>query len=350
SASLEQFISDGKTMYQTYISPIGWTIDEGELWIDGEAPVRLCRYADVPMCVSSYSRGGDWSGELVDVGAGTSDADYEGKELKGKVALAYGYAENVVNHAVLKYGAVGAVIYPAANDRRDHPDMIRYNGLWTRAENVSVSAAMIEIVRTLQTLIASGKLAAPRKTIHFIWVPEYFGTAAYLTKHPEIRSCDDAPPNTGCVLANLNMDMVGEDTVKTNGRFYVTRAPMSVPSFLDALLPDVIEQTRDANLFAPTGSRNWWPADVIPYFQGSDHDMFLALGVPSSMLGHDPDWTHHTSEDTPDKTDASEFRRVGVLAATAAYWIASADDAAWQRLAPAVAAEQLRANAARLVE
>src|SRR5207244_8868507 len=97
---------------------------------------------------------------------------------------------------------------------------------------------------TLQTLIASGKLAAPRKTIHFIWVPEYFGTAAYLTKHPEIRSCDDAPPNTGCVLANLNMDMVGEDTVKTNGRFYVTRAPMSVPSFLDALLPDVIEQTR----------------------------------------------------------------------------------------------------------
>jgi len=425
SASLEQFISDGKTMYQTYISPMGWTIDEGELWIEGDAPVRLCRYADVPMCVSSYSRGGDWSGELVDVGAGTSDADYEGKDLKGKVALAYGYAENVVDHAVLKYGAVGAVIYPAANDRPDHPDMIRYNGLWTRAEdasrtsgsfqisanqyaglkslmakgpvrvrghiaatlgegglslvharikgtenpdqevivtahldhpkwsandNASGSAAMIEIVRTLQTLIASGKLAAPRKTIHFIWVPEYFGTAAYLTKHTEIRSCDDAPANGACVLANLNMDMVGEDTVKTNGRFYVTRAPMSVPSFLDALLPDVIEQTREANLFAPTGTRNWWPADVIPYFQGSDHDLFLALGVPSSMLGHDPDWTHHTSEDTPDKTDASEFRRVGVLAATAAYWIASADAAAWDRLAPAVAAEQFRASAARLIE
>lgn len=425
TASLEQFASDGKTMYQTYISPIGWSINEGELWIDGESPVRLCRYADVPMCVSSYSRGGDWSGELVDVGAGTSDADYEGKDLKGKVALASGYAENVVNHAVLKYGAVGAVIYPAASDRPDHPDMIRYNGLWTRAENVSRmsgsfqisanqyasikalmakgpvrvrghidatladgllslvhtrikgtetpeqevivtahldhpkwsandnasgSAAMIEIVRTLQSLIASGKLAAPRKTIHFIWVPEYFGTVAYLTKHPEVRSCDDVDAKSGCVVANLNMDMVGEDTVKTNGRFYVTRAPMSVTSFLDALLPDVIEQTREANLFAPTGTRNWWPADAIPYFQGSDHDLFLALGVPSSMLGHDPDWTHHTSEDTPDKTDASEFRRVGVLAATAAYWIASADDAAWQRLAPAVAAEQLRANAARLVE
>ncbi|MEA2569937.1 MAG: hypothetical protein QOI24_1938 [Acidobacteriota bacterium] len=425
AAQLEQFLSDGRTMYQTYVSPMGWSINEGELWLEGETPQRLCRYSDVPMCVSTYSRGGDWSGELVDVGAGTSDADYEGKDVRGKVALASGYAENVVNLAVLKHGAVGAVIYPAANDRPDHPDMVRYNGLWTRAENAdrtsgsfqisanqyaqlkalmakgltrvrghidaklsdgalslvharirgtetpdqevivtahldhpkwsandnaSGSAAMLEIVRTLQSLIASKKLAAPRKTIHFIWVPEYFGTVAYLTNHPEVKSCADVDAKSACVVANINMDMVGEDTVKTSGRFYVTRAPMSVPSFLDALLPDVIEQTREANLFAPTGTRNWWPADVIPYFQGSDHDMFLAIGVPSSMFGHDPDWTHHTSEDTPDKTDASEFRRVGVVAATAAYWIASADDAAWQRLAPAVAAEQLRASSARLVD
>jgi hypothetical protein len=425
AAQLEQFLSDGRTMYQTYVSPMGWSINEGELWLEGETPQRLCRYSDVPMCVSTYSRGGDWSGELVDVGAGTSDADYEGKDVRGKVALASGYAENVVNLAVLKHGAVGAVIYPAANDRPDHPDMVRYNGLWTRAENAdrtsgsfqisanqyaqlkalmakgltrvrghidaklsdgalslvhtrirgtetpdqevivtahldhpkwsandnaSGSAAMLEIVRTLQSLIASKKLAAPRKTIHFIWVPEYFGTVAYLTNHPEVKSCADADAKSACVVANINMDMVGEDTVKTSGRFYVTRAPMSVPSFLDALLPDVIEQTREANLFAPTGTRNWWPADVVPYFQGSDHDMFLAIGVPSSMFGHDPDWTHHTSEDTPDKTDASEFRRVGVVAATAAYWIASADDAAWQRLAPAVAAEQLRATSARLVD
>jgi aminopeptidase YwaD len=425
NAQLEQFRSNGKLMYQTYLSPMGWSINEGELWLEGEAPARLCRYSDIPMCVSTYSRGGDWSGELVDVGAGTSEADYEGKDLKGKVALASGYAQNVVDLAVLKYGAVGAVIYPAANDRPDHPDMVRYNGLWTRAEdaertsgsfqisanqyallkarmakgatrvrghidakladgaltlvharirgsetpdeevivtahldhpkwsandNASGSAAMLEIVRTLQSLIAANKLPAPRKTIHFIWVPEYFGTVAYLTGHPEVKSCENADAKSGCVVANINMDMVGEDTVKTNGRFYVTRAPMSVPSFLDALLPDLIEQTREANLFAPAGTRNWWPADVIPYFQGSDHDMFLAIGVPSSMFGHDPDWTHHTSEDTPDKTDATEFRRVGVLAATAAYWIASADDAAWQRLAPAVAAEQLRATSARLVE
>ncbi|HEY8132129.1 MAG TPA: DUF4910 domain-containing protein [Thermoanaerobaculia bacterium] len=413
---IDTYPSDGKLLYQTYITPMGWSIREGELWIEGDAPQRLCRYSDVPMCVSTYSKGGEWSGELVDVGSGTIDSDYEGKDVRGKVALASGYAADVVRIAVLKRGAVGTVVYPPANDRPDHPDMVRYNGVWTRAgelprtsgsfqisanqyaqiksmmakgpvrvrgridatlgpgeltlvharirgtespgeeviisghldhpkwsanDNASGSAAMMEIARTLQTLIALGKLSPPRKTIHLIWVPEYFGTIAYLTVHPEI------PAHT---IANLNLDMVGEDTVKTNCRFYITRAPMSVPSFLDALLPDVLQQTREANLYAPTGTHNWWPAEVIPYFQGSDHDMFLAVGVPATMFGHDPDWTHHTSEDTVDKTDASEFKRVGVLAAAAAYWIASATDAQWQQLAPAVTAERLRADSERLVQ
>ena len=108
--------------------------------------------------------------------------------------------------------------------------------------------------------------------------------------------------------------MVGEDTVKTNSRFYFTKSPDSVPAFLDGLLTDVMPQTREANLYAQTGTRNYWLPEAIPYAQGSDHDVFLGLGIPATMFGHDPDWTHHTSEDKIDKTDASEFRRVGVMA------------------------------------
>jgi aminopeptidase YwaD len=428
-AAIEQFPSDGKTTYQTYVSPIGWTMRGGELSIEGETPERLCRYSDIPMCVSTYSKGGDWSGELVDVGVGTNDDDYKSHDVRGKVALASGYARDVARKAVLKYGALGVVIYPAADDRPDHPDMVRYNGLWTRAEdvaktsggfqisanqyahlkalmakgpvrvhgtidadlgphqltlvhawirgsepdevvitahldhpkwsandNASGSAELIEMARTLQTLMARGTLSKPRNTIHFIWVPEYFGTIAYLDKHPEARACsqfDDPRAATAakhCIVANINMDMVGEDTVKTNGRFYMTRAPLSVPSFLDALLPDVLEQTREANLFAPSGTRNYWPAEMTGYYQGSDHDLFLGIGVPSTMFGHDPDWTHHTSEDTPDKTDASELRRVGTLATSAAYWIASATDAQWSALQPAIDAEKSRRQNAMAVD
>lgn len=414
-AKIEQFPSDGKTRYGTYISPMGWDMRGGELWVEDVAgtkdfkPIMLCRYADVPMCVSTYSKGGDWTGELVDVGSGTSAASYQGVDVRGKVALASGYAGNVVREAVLKHGAIGVVIYPSATDRPDHPDLVRYNGIWPRAEeldktaggfqisrnqydmlkslmkqgavrvhgkidatlgpgkltlvhayirgtedperevlitghldhpkwsandNASGSGAMMEAARTLQALITAKKLPAPKITIHFMWVPEYFGTLAYVTNHPEARRCDrpwDDPrnkaeafaPAKACIVSNINTDMVGEDTVKTNSRFYFTKAPDSVPSFLDGLLSDVLQQTREADLYAMTGTRNYWLPEVIDYTQGSDHDVFLGLGVPSTMLGHDPDWTHHSSEDKIDKTDASEFRRVGVFASAAAYYLAA---------------------------
>ncbi len=417
-ARIEQFASDGATRYQTFWSPMGWDMRGGELWVQRAAtpsfvPFRLCRNSDMPMCVSTYSKGGTWLGELVDVGPGLSDRDYERHDVRGKVALASGYAANVVRQAVIARGAVGVVIYPAALDRPDHPDMVRYNGIWPLAseldktsggfqisatqygqlkalmrsgpvevrgsidatlapgqltlvhafipgsdptreilltahldhpkwsanDNASGSGLMMETARALQTLVSSGKISRPRATIHFMWVPEYMGTIAYFTRHPEARACGawDDPRTPGiapapCVVANLNLDMVGEDTVKTNSRFYMTRTPDSVPGFLDGLLEDLLEQTREASLVAPNGTRNLWPAEMIPYAQGSDHDVLLGLGVPSSMFGHDPDWTHHTSEDTIDKTDASEFRRVGVITGSAALWMAAASDADWDRV------------------
>ena len=434
-ANIEQFVSDGKTQYGTYISPMGWDMRSAELWIESVSgmkdfqPIRFCRYADVPMCVSTYSKGGDWSGELVDVGSGTSDAHYKDTDLRGKVALASGYAGNVVREAVLKHGAVGVVIYPDAADRPDRPDMIRYNGIWPRAEelektsggfqisrnqydmlkslmkqgavrvhgkidatlgpgkltlvhayirgtehpereilitghldhpkwsandNASGSGAMMEAARVLQTLITAKKIAAPKLTIHFMWVPEYFGTLAYVTNHKEVKSCGNfyqpEPNGPQCVLANINMDMVGEDTVKTNSRFYFTRMPDSVPFFLNAVMSDVLQQTREADLYAQTGTRNYWQPEAIPYAQGSDHDVFLGLGIPATMFGHDPDWTHHTSEDKIDKTDASELRRVGAFATAAAWFLATADPPAWKKLRTAGYADRVQELVRRLAQ
>jgi hypothetical protein len=436
-ARLEQFPSDGRTRYATMTSPMAWDMRGGELWVTGAAkaafePYRLCRYSDVPMCVSTYSKGGEWEGELVDVGKGTEARHYGDKDLRGKVALAYGYAADVVRQAVLKHGAVGVVIYPDPLDRPGHPDMVHYNGIWPRAEelektsggfqisinqynelkklmaagpvrvrgkidatlgagnltlvhawirgaeepereiiitahldhpkwsandNASGSGAILEMARALHALIAAGKTPRPKLTLHFMWIPEHFGTHAYLDNHPEARKCrtwksvrpaDAKVAPEPCILANLNLDMVGEDTVKTDSRLSITRSPDSVPSFLDALLADVLQQTREANLFAPTGTRHRWPASQDPFSVGSDHENFLSLGIPAAMFVHEGDWTHHTSEDTIDKTDASEFRRTGVLAAAAAYWLASATDTDWDRLLLLMKADQLRERVRRI--
>jgi hypothetical protein len=122
--------------------------------------------------------------------------------------------------------------------------------------------------------------------------------------------------------------MVGEDLFKTNSRLRITRTPESLPSFLNDLVENVAAQTAAANIVDPAGSKNLFHYEVTPYDPGSDHDMFndSTVGVPALMFGHWPDWTHHTSEDTVDKVDPTTLKRVGVLAAATALWLATADD------------------------
>jgi hypothetical protein len=391
---VESFPSDGKIRYQTYRSPLAWTVREGELWVEAPARQRLCRFTELPMCLTTLSSGGEWSGELAHVGGGTSAADYEGVDVKGKIVMASGYAGSVHREAVIKRGAVGVVIYPPADDRPEHPDLVRYNGLWPTGEekdrvgfgfqisrrqaewlaalgaqapvrlrakveaeihpgqlevisalfpggeqpeqeiiliahldhpkwsandNASGSGALLEVARTLKTLIAAGEIRL-RRSVRLLWVPEHFGTIAWVDKHRDISRH---------ALAVLNLDMVGEDLHKTNSILRITRTPGSLPSFLNELVENVAAQVAAADLVAPTGSRHLFHYKMTPYDPGSDHDIFndSTVGVPAIMFGHWPDWTHHTSEDTLDKVDPTTLRRVGVLATAAALWLATATDA-----------------------
>lgn len=70
---------------------------------------------------------------------------------------------------------------------------------------------------------------------------------------------------------------------------------------------------------------------VTPYSGGSDHMMFIDRKVPGIMLGHGPDYTHHTSEDTPDKVDPVELERSEIIAAATALYLSD--------LSPAEAAD-----------
>ena len=389
---VEIFPSDGRIRYQTYTGPLAWTPRAAELWVEAPFRARLCRFPEVPMCLTTLSNGGEWSGEVVHVGRGASDADYEGKNVRGKVVLASGYAAAVHRLAVIGRGALGVLIYPTATDRPDHPDMVRYNGLWLKWEekdkagfgfqlsraqgdrllvalasgqwvrvranvdatlhagqldvlsaffrgsekpdqeiiliahldhpqwsandNASGSAALIEIARTLKKLIDEKKVTLKR-TIRLMWVPEHSGTIAWLDKHRDIKEH---------AIAVLNLDMVGEDLYQTNSRLRIARTPDSLPSFLNDLVENVAAQTAAANLTDPAGTKNLFHYEMTPYDPGSDHDMFNdgMVGVPALMLGHWPDWTHHTSEDTPDKVDPSTLKRVGVLSTAAAVWLSQA--------------------------
>ena len=108
-AWIESFPSDGRLVYQTWQSPSGWDIDRAELRIVEPVDERLVGYPEIGMSVITYSNPGDLTAELVWVGPGTSDADYEGKDVSGKFVLATGYGGEVHRHAVLKHGAESPV-------------------------------------------------------------------------------------------------------------------------------------------------------------------------------------------------------------------------------------------------
>ena len=109
----------------------GWSPLSAELYIVSPDPRRLISYQDIAVAIADYSRSGTWEGELVDVGTGVMDAEYEGKEVKDKIVLASGSPATVMEQAVWKRGALGVVYYNAARGI-DHPDQVAWIRLNSR--------------------------------------------------------------------------------------------------------------------------------------------------------------------------------------------------------------------------
>jgi aminopeptidase YwaD len=409
AAWIESFTSDGHAVYGTWQSPSGWDIDSAELRLlspsgspEGE---RIVGYPEIAMSVITYSNAGDVTAPLVWVGAGTSDADYAGKDVKGKFVLATGYGGAVHRFAVLGHGAAAVVCFLDDERAADHPDMLQYTGMWPRTEelerttfgfnlthrqgarlrdlllagqevklrgwvkgrglepywmdvvcatipgasrpdeeivfsahldhpkesandNASGSGAILDIARTLKELIDSGRLPRPARTLRFLWVPEWNGTQAYIDAHPELVG----PELGGKVLAGLNMDMVGENLELLHSRLQITRTPDSLPTAVDDLVAAMAQMVDRLDMRTPRGGASSFNWALTPYSGGSDHMMLIDRKIPAVMFSHAPDYTHHTSEDTPDKVDPVELERCELIAAGAAWRLANPDEKLAQEL------------------
>jgi hypothetical protein len=181
-------------------------------------------------------------------------------------------------------------------------------------DNASGSAAILDVARALNSLVHSGKLPAPKRTLRFIWVPEWYGTMAYIDAHPELTG----PALGGKILANLNLDMVGENLELLHSMLMISRTPDSLPSALNDLVEDIAAMVDQMDIQTPRGSLSASNYRVIPFTGGSDHMMFIDRKIPGMMFSHS-DYTHHTSEDTPDKVDPVELERCELIA-TGAFW------------------------------
>ena len=395
TSHIESFRSDGIVSYQTWQSPSGWDISWGELRMVEPADERIVGYPEIAMSVMTYSNPGDVTGELVWVGSGMSDADYDGKDVSGKIVLATGYGGEVHRQAVLKHGASAVVCFLDDDRSKLYPDMLQYTGMWPRTEelprvtfgfnitnrqgtrlrdmvvagtkvvvrgqvkgiglepyfmdvvvalipgtdpsgeeilltahldhpkesandNASGSAGMLDVATTLKRLFDQGRLLPPKRSIRFLWVPEWNGTMAYVDAHPELSG----PEVGGKVLANINLDMIGEHLELLHSQMIITRTPHSAPSALNDVVENMAQMVDGMNVRTPRGSQSVMNYRITPYSGGSDHMMAIDRKVPGVMIVHE-DYTHHTSEDTPDKVDPVELERSEILATAAALYLAS---------------------------
>lgn len=185
-------------------------------------------------------------------------------------------------------------------------------------DNASGAAAAMETARALHTLIASGRLAPPRRGIRFLWIPEMTGSYAYLAAH------EDQLART---IAGLNLDMVGEDQAQCGSSWLLIRPSDALPSFT----PDLLEALRegffgDAHTFSGQGEFPLFRHSVAPYSNGSDHYILgdPSVGIPTPMLIEWPDRFYHTTADTIDKVSPVALQRTAALTGTYAYLIATA--------------------------
>src|SRR5947207_3437056 len=326
-AAILQFPANGKIFYGTQRSRPAWDADFGELWevkkakeadkekssnksdphgvgvnewLAASGEKKMASYEAEPIVLAEDSESADVTADLVDVGEGTKESDYAGKDVKGKIVLVSAQPGAAQDLAVGKFGAAG-IVSCAQNQKTawwgEDENLIRWGHLETfspnktfgfmvslqtarrlrerlaqgeeirlhavaRAgqhagnyevvtaaipgadvrlkdeeiafschldhqrpganDNASGCVTILEVARTLQKLIAEGKLARPARTIRFIWPPEVEGTVTLLNAKPEFAQR---------IKAAIHMDMVGGGPV-TKAVFHVTRGPMSLPSFV----------------------------------------------------------------------------------------------------------------------
>ena len=170
-----QFPADGKIVYGTQRSRPAWDGQVGELselrhvgvvskdrkMAEGEPAIRLSDYRSEPVALAEDSESADVTADLVDVGEGTEERDYAGKDVKGKIVLVSAQPGAVEDLAVGKLGAAGIVSY-AQNQKTawwgEDENLIRWGHLDTFSPNKTFGFMVsLKTARGLRERLAHGE-------------------------------------------------------------------------------------------------------------------------------------------------------------------------------------------------
>ena len=121
--TIEKIPSDGDQFIQTFKSEPWWEGKKAEVWLTSPNRERIASFGEHRAHLARYSSNARLQAELVDVGTGTLDEDYAGKDVAGKLVLAAGGGSAAHKKAVWEYGAAGVLAYRTIN-ADTYPDQI----------------------------------------------------------------------------------------------------------------------------------------------------------------------------------------------------------------------------------
>jgi aminopeptidase YwaD len=200
---VETFPGDGKTYFGTLLGNRGWRVEGGDLSEVSPRPRGITSYEDTRVAVADNSESADVTADLVDAGAGTTAADYEGRDVKGKLVLADGNPGAVHREAVESRGAVGIISYNANQQTgwwRDDQDLVRWGHLDARGR-ANTFAIMISLreARALQQRLGSGE----RISLHAVVKARNDDASPYETLMATIPGTD---PAAGEIVFSCHLD------------------------------------------------------------------------------------------------------------------------------------------------
>ncbi|HEX7938853.1 MAG TPA: M28 family peptidase, partial [Gemmatimonadaceae bacterium] len=197
-----------------------------------------------------------------------------------------------------------------------------YEGVIKQGANDDNSgcALILEIGRAYLKLIAEGKLPRPKRTINFQFVPEISGTSAYLTAHPDKEKA---------IIGTLNFDMEAIRVADSRSYWVLQRTPDTFPSYLNDIAQSMMEYVADISrervrfrrggyapsqpVESPRGSKDAFYIKIDKHYGSSDHVTYMQHGIPAVMFITWPDMWYHSSEDTPDKQDPTQYKRAAAV-------------------------------------
>lgn len=196
---------------------------------------------------------------------------------------------------------------------------------------------LLEIARTINKLVAEGRLPRPLRPLRFWWTDEIYSEYRWFRDHPE---------ETRKILANVHQDMVGANQAMESRVQHLILAPHSRTSYLDAVYEGVgnyliltnngfLAASRQGGLprphtrpiYATRGSRQGYNARFVPWFGNSDHAVFLdgPINIPAVAAINWDDAFIHSSDDDLFQIDQTQLERNAFLTAATALALAYAE-------------------------